>query len=170
MTAAINALLKLSVIVALLVASAGVAYYYTVYLPDRDTRLDQERALAQARADEDKRASEQQLALEQHQAEERRAEAKAGAESRYQTCIARASAAHELSWAVACKQLAEKTAQGHADCLATAKLSQHYCDTVYPTRDASPNCALPVKVSTVIDDGLIKARNRCAEERNAALQ
>jgi len=81
LAAGIYALLKLSVIIALLVAASSVAYYYTVYLPDRDARLDQERALEQARAVGDKRAKEEQLAFQQKQTEERRAVAKAGANS-----------------------------------------------------------------------------------------
>lgn len=170
MAAGIKALLKLSVIIALLVAASSIAYYYTVYLPDRDARLDQERALEQARAVGDKRAKEEQLAFQQKQTEERRAVAKTGADSRYQACVDSASAAHDASWAAACKRLAEKAMQDHADCLAKSKLSQQYCDAVYRATDGSPNCRLPVKVATEIDGGLTNARNRCTAERNAALQ
>ena len=170
MAAKINALLKLSIIAALLVASSGVAYYYAVYLPRRDVRLEQERAFAQARAVEEKHAKQQQLAFEQKQAQQHQAEVKAGADTRYQTCVDAASAAHDTTWAAECKRLAAKAQQDHAGCLAKAKLSQQYCDTAYRSRDGSSNCTLPLKVATELDGGLIRARNRCAQERNAALQ
>ena len=170
MSAGINALLKLSVIAALLVASSGVAYYYAVYLPRRDAQLEQERAFAQARAVDEKRARLQQLAFEQKQSEQHQAEMKAGAETRYQTCVDGAGSAHDTTWAAECKRLAEKAQQDHADCLAKSKLSQQYCDTAYRSRDGSSNCSLPLKVATELDGGLIKARNRCAQERKAALQ
>ena len=38
--AKIDAFLKLSIVAAVLLASASVAYYYVVYLPDRDARID----------------------------------------------------------------------------------------------------------------------------------
>jgi CRISPR/Cas system-associated exonuclease Cas4 (RecB family) len=170
LAAGINALFKLSIIVALLVASSGVAYYYAVYLPRRDAQLDEVRAVEQAHAADDLRARQEQLAFEQKQAEQRQAEMKAGAETRYQTCIDAAGVTHDTTWAAECKRLAEKAQQDHADCLAKSKLSQQYCDTAYRSRDGSSNCTLPLKVATEVDGGLIKARNRCAQERKAALQ
>lgn len=170
MAARIDAFLKLSVIAALLLASSGVGYYYAVYLPQRDARLDHERAQEQGRAEAEKFAKREQLAAEQKQSEQRRAEAKAGAESRYQTCLTSASAGHDESWAVECRRLAEKAAQDHADCLSKSKLSQEYCDAAYRKRDGSANCTLPLKVAADLDGGLTKARNRCAQERKAALQ
>jgi len=170
LTARIDAFLKLSMIAALLLASSGVAYYYAVYLPQRDAQLENERALAQGRAEAGKLARREQLAAEQRQAEQRRAEAKAGAESRYQTCLSGASASHDESWAAECRRLAEKAVQDHADCLSKSKLSREYCDTAYRTRDGSTNCALPLKVAADLDGGLTKARNHCAQERKAASQ
>jgi hypothetical protein len=168
--ARIDALFKLSVIAALLLASSGVAYYYAIYLPRRDAEIENERALEQVRAEADKTAMQERLAMEQKQLAERRAEAKAGAESRYQTCIDNAGAVHSASWAAECKQLAEKAQQDHKDCLSKSKLSEEYCNTAYRTRDASPNCLLPLKNAADLDGGLTKARNRCAQERKAALQ
>jgi hypothetical protein len=165
-----NALLKLSVIVALLIGSSGVAYYYAVYLPRRDAQIGQQRALEQARVVEDVRVRHEQLAFEQKQSEALQAEVKAGADNRYQTCVEGAGAAHDASWAAECKRLAEKAQQDHADCLAKSKLSLQYCDTAYRSRDGAPNCTLPLKVATEIDGGLTRARNRCVQERKAALQ
>ena len=170
MAARIDALFKFSVIVALLLAASGVGYYYGVYLPRRDAQLDQERALEQARTEVEKRATRERLAAEQKQSAQRQAELKAGAESRYQTCLSSASASHDESWAAECRRLADKAVQDHADCLSKSRLSKEYCDTAYRARDGSANCALPLKVAADLDGGLTKARNRCAQERKAALQ
>ena len=166
----IDAVLKLSVVAALLLASSGIAYYYAVYLPGRDARLELERLLAETQAYAQKRAEEQRLRAEHEQLQQRQAEAKAGADANYQTCLDRASATHDTSWAQACKRLSDQALEEHSDCLAKSKLSQVYCDASYRTRDASAHCTLPVGVATELDGNLTMARNRCKQERNAALQ
>jgi hypothetical protein len=170
LAARIDALFKLSVIVALLLTASGIGYYYGVYLPRRDAQLDQERAVEQARTEAEKRATQERLAAEQKQSAQRQAELKAGAESRYRTCLDTASASHDTSWAAECNRLAEKAQQDHDDCLSKSKLSLEYCSTAYRIRDGSPNCTLPLKVATDLDGGLTKARNRCAQDRKAASQ
>ncbi len=165
-----NTLFKLSLIVSLLLASSGVAFYYAVYLPHRDAQLDEERRLEKAQADARKRAAQERSLAEQRKLEQRQAEAKAGAEARYQTCLKRASATHATSWAAECKRLAEKALADRAECLTKPKLPKGYCDAAYRPRDASPTCVLPSKVATGLDGDLSEARGRCQRERRAALQ
>ena len=160
----------LSVIVSLLLASSGVAYYYVMYLPYRDAQLDNERKLERAQAEAQKRAAQERSLAEQKKLEQRQAEAKAVAEARYQTCVNKANAGHEASWAAECKHLAEKALADHTECLTKPKLPKGYCDTAYRLRDGSPNCVLPQKVATNLDGDLNDARNRCQRERKAALQ
>jgi hypothetical protein len=172
--ARIDTLLKLGVIVSLLIGSSGAAYYYALYLPQRDAALDhdldQEHASEQLQVYGQRRIEEARLRAEQQQAEQRRAADKTVAEGRYQTCLARASATHDTSWSAQCKGLADQTLQNRATCLANGKLSASYCDAAYRTRDGSPDCTLPVKVSTGLDGDLAAARQRCLQERDAALQ
>jgi len=170
LAAKIDALFKLSMIASLLLAASGVGYYYAVYLPGRDAQLDGERALEKTRAYAQKRAAQVQLASEQRELELRRSVEKAAAESRYQTCLNSASAAHDASWAAECKRIAEKVIGDHAACLSKSKLSQGYCDAAYRARDGSPNCTLPLAIATELDGGLNKARKRCLQERQAALE
>lgn len=176
MAAKIDAVLKLSIIASLLLASSGIGYYYAVYLPRRDAQLDNE-LLEKIRAYADQRAEQAQLASEQPEMEQRQSAEKvatemekAAAETGYQTCLNSASVTHDASWAAECKRLAEKAVEGHAECLSRSKLSQGYCDTAYRTRDASPNCTLPLAIATSLDGDLNRARNRCLQERNAALR
>ncbi len=165
-----NTLLKLSVIVSLLLASSGVGFYYGVYLPRRDTQLESEHKQEKVQAEAQKHAAQERSVAEHKKVEQRQAEMKASAEAHYQTCLNKANAGHETSWAAECKHLAEKARTDHAECLTKPKLPKGYCDASYRLRDASPNCVLPQKVATGLDGDLSQARNRCQRERRAALQ
>ena len=170
MAAKIDALLKLSVIASLSLASSGIGYYYAVYLPRRDAELENERALEKTRAYAQKRAEQVKVAADQQVSARRQAMGTAVAELRYQACLNSAGAAHDVAWAAECKRIAEKALQDHANCLAKSKLSRGYCDAAYQNRDGSPTCTLPVATASDLDGGLNKARNRCLQERQAALE
>jgi hypothetical protein len=170
--ARIDTLLKLSIIVSVLIGSSGVvAYHHALSMPQRDTALDQENlSEQQLLAYGQRRTEEARLLAERQQTEQRRAADKTAAEGRYQTCLTRASASHDASWSAQCKGLADQVVANHTTCLANGKLSASYCDAAYRTRDDSPNCALPLKISTGLDGDLTAARHRCLQERDAALQ
>jgi hypothetical protein len=170
LAARIDALLKVSVIASLLLASSGVAYYYAVYLPQRDSEQDREIGLQQLHVYGQKRADQERSAAQQRQTEQRQAEVKASAGIRYQNCVDDAGTSHDASWAAACKRLADKVVQDHADCLTIPNLPQGYCDAAYTTRDASAHCTLPGEMAADLDAALSTARNRCLQERKAALQ
>ena len=170
MAARIDILLKLSTVVALLIAASAIGYYYGFYLPNRDAQRHTEHVSQQLLAYGQMRVEETRLAAEQQQAERRKTADHAAAEGRYRTCLARAAAAHETSWSAQCKHLADEIAQDRAGCLANAKLPSGYCNASYRPRDASPNCILPLDISSDLDGDLALARRRCLQERNAALQ
>jgi hypothetical protein len=170
LAARIDALLKISVIASLLLASSGVAYYYAVYLPQRDSDHDREIGLQKLHAYGQKRADQERSAEQQRETEQRQAEAKTGAGIHYQNCVEDARTSHDASWAAACKRLADKVVQDHTDCLSIPNLPQGYCDAAYTTRDASAHCALPAETAADLDAALSTARNRCLQERKAALQ
>jgi hypothetical protein len=170
LAARIDALLKLSVIASLLLASSGVAYYYAIYLPQRDAEQDRESSSQKLQAYGEKRADQERSAAQQRETEQRQAEAKEGAGIRYQNCVDGARINHEASWAAACKRLADKAEQDHSDCLSVPNLPQGYCDAAYSTRDPSARCTLPVEMVADLDAALNSARKACLQERNAALQ
>jgi hypothetical protein len=170
LAARIDALLKLSVIASLLLASSGVAYYYAIYLPQRDTEQVRESGLQKLETYGQKRADQEQSAAQQRETEQRQAEAKEGAGIRYANCVDGARINHDVSWAAACKHLADKAVQGHADCLSVPNLSQGYCDAAYGTRDPSAHCTLPAEMAADLDAALNSARKVCLQERNAAMQ
>jgi hypothetical protein len=164
----IGRLFKLGVAAPLALAACGVGYYYAVYLPGRDARIAHEWLLEQARAEAAADAAQAQLLAARQAAQQYLAEAAAAAQTRYLACVADAGAAHDAAWAGECKRLADQAQQDHAGCVANAKLSQAYCDSSYPPRDTSPHCALPAEISSPIDAGLARARDRCLQESKAA--
>ena len=170
MAARIDALLKLSVIVSLLLASSGVAYYYAVYLPQRDAERDRNSSLQKLSAYGQERADQERSATQQRATEQRHAEAEASAGIRYQNCLDGARTKHDASWAAACQRLADKAVQQHADCLSVPNLTQGYCDAAYSSRDPSANCTLPAEMAADLDAALNAERKTCLRERNTALQ
>lgn len=170
MAARIDVLFKLGIVASLLIAASGVAYYYVLYLPGRDARLEQEHASEQLMAYGQMRAQEVRSAVERQQADQHQAVERAQASVRFQTCLEAARARHDAAWATACKHLAEQAVREHAGCLTKSNLSQVYCDAAYRMRDGSADCTLPVEAATDLDGELNAARNRCLRERNAALQ
>jgi hypothetical protein len=170
LAAKIDAILKLSVVASLLIASSGVTYYYAVYLPGRDARVEDEHATEELLAYGQKRAEQVRSGVERQQLRHRQAVEKARAGVRYQSCLDGALARRDASWAAACKRLAEQALQDHANCLAKSNLSRVYCDTAYRTRDGSAHCTLPVETVADLDGDLNATRVRCLRERDAALQ
>jgi hypothetical protein len=170
-TTKLGTLFKIGLIAALLlVASSGAAYYYAVYLPVRDAQQN-ERRLAEALHVVGRQRADAARAVAEHQQQEQRLAAdKAAAESRYETCLTGASTNHDAAWSEACKRLADQALEDRGNCLANKKLPQGYCNAAYRSRDASPRCILPANVATTIDGNLTIARNRCRQQRNAALQ
>jgi hypothetical protein len=168
--ARIGVLVKLGIAASMLVGASSAGYYDTVYGPQRDAKRDAERLLAETRAYAQTRAVQLRLAAQERDLAERQAAERATAEARYQACLANASVNRETSWAAECRSIAEHVLANHADCLTRAKLSQGYCDAAYRSRDGSPNCALPVAVASDVDGGLTRARRRCRQEHEAALQ
>src|SRR5580658_5747719 len=169
LAAKIDAFLKLSVIASLLLASSGVAYYYAVYLPQRDSEQDRESSLQKLHAHGQKRADQERSVAQRRETEQRQAEAKAGAGIRYQNCVDGARSSHDVSWAAACQRLADKVVQGHTDCLSIANLPRGYCDAAYGARDSSAHCTLPAEMAVDLDANLNTARKTCLQERNAAM-
>ena len=170
MATKLNALLKISLVTALLLASSGTGYYYAVYLPARDAQRNEQRLAESLHAYGRHRAEAARAVAEQRHKEQRLAADKAAAESRYEACLTGASATHDAAWSEACKRLADQALEDRGNCLANKKLPQGYCSAAYRARDASPHCVLPAKISTGLDGDLSLARRRCLQQRDAALQ
>ena len=58
-----NAILKISIVASVLLASSGVGYYYLVYLPQREVQFEPQRVLERFRAAAEKRAEQRTVAF-----------------------------------------------------------------------------------------------------------
>jgi hypothetical protein len=152
----LDALVKLSVVAAVLLGSSSVAYYYVIYLPERDARIDAAKAAAEQRRAEEKAAAEQ-----------RRSEDQLNAQAAYESCIRNAQEVYSSTWAPSCKRIAQDDPKEHASCIATG-VTKQTCDAWY-SHDPSPSCALPHATAQNIEAALNKARDRCLQASKAGL-
>jgi len=144
----LDALLKLSVIVAVLFASVSVGYYYLVYLPQRNAQLDAQRIQERPQAD----AAQQAFPSGEWNM--------ARAEVQYRKCTDDAERNYDARWASSCKRVAEETIADRANCF----YSKEECDSFYKPRDPSPNCALPLMLANDLQFDVEMARDRCRQE------
>jgi hypothetical protein len=158
--------LKVSMGLALLIGAGCVGYYYAVYLPARDAQLDSERRLEKARAEFARRTAEERAEAEKQAAEERQAVGRAAAQANYEACIGRAEATYDANWAANCKGLADKSRKNRAACTQTPAT----CDLIYPARDASPNCSLPIDLARSLKADVSREKDRCLQQSQAGLQ
>ena len=110
--------------------------------------------------------AEQALAADNQPAQQKESIAPDG----YRACVGAASATHDASWAAECKRVNERDRTDYGNCLDKLKLPKTYCDSSYVIHDPSPTCTLPPAIATVLDAALERARYRCLNESNAALQ
>jgi hypothetical protein len=152
----IDAFLKLSIVAGVLLASSSIAYYYVVYLPDRDARIDANNAAAEQRRAEEKAAAEQ-----------RHLEEQLDAQVRYKECLNNAQEVYSATWAASCKRIAQDDLKEHASCISIG-LTKQQCDAAH-NHDPSPNCALPHATAQSIEASLNKARELCLQASKAGL-
>ena len=156
LAAKIDAILKLSIVASVLLASSSVGYYYLVHLPQRDVQFEPERVLERFRAAAEKRAEQELSLFEQKVSEQRAAEQKAVEErqalekaNRYQACLSRATDSYNASRLAACNRPREKIIKDQDDCVKLG-FSRNVCAMAHVVPEASPNCTLPRTVSTCL--------------------
>jgi hypothetical protein len=93
MNSTLNVLLNITLAVSALFASCAVGYYYLIYLPERDARLDAERKQERAQAEGQKRAQiedqEAERRAQQQSEEAKRQRESLETQARYQLCLNR---------------------------------------------------------------------------------
>jgi len=176
LAAKIDAALKVSIVVSVLLASSSVGYYYLVYLPQRDAQFEPQRMLERFRAAAEKRAEQELLLFEQKVSKQRAVEQKAVEErqalekaNRYEACLSRATDVYNTSRLAACNRPREKIIKDQDDCVQLG-FSRKVCAMAHIVPEASPNCTLPRTVTLALDADVEKARNRCLQEDRAGLQ
>jgi hypothetical protein len=168
-----NAILKISIVASVLLASSGIGYYYLVYLPQREVQFEPQRVLERFRAAAENRAAcaKQELSLfEQKVSDQRAAEQKVIEKrqalekaNRYQACLSRATDSYNTSRLAACNRTREKIVKDQDDCV-NLGFSRNVCAMAHVIPETSPNCRLPRTVALALDAGVEIARDRCLEE------
>jgi hypothetical protein len=167
----VDAFLKFSVAVSLLLAAGSVGYYYSIYLPARDSQLDRDRKIETARSEYSKQAEQARLAAEKREGEELQAAAREAVQVRYRTCVRTAENNYNYAWAQTCKRISDQAVKNRKDCLSQQVNTKVTCDLLYPDRAPTTECtSLPRALATDMGDELDKTRKRCLEESQAGLQ
>ncbi|GJH30235.1 hypothetical protein [Caballeronia novacaledonica] len=159
-----------AVVCSLLLAGAGVFYYFVIFLPGIER---QKLELSQqAERDAAKRA-EQAMIDAKNKEEQAKNDAflkETQKKLMYDACKADARSNYTADWANACKDIASMTSQGLRNCLAdknlggNAYLGESYCRRLYPQGDASANCSLPVSRADRINKTFHDAQEKCLQE------
>jgi hypothetical protein len=169
MAGQLDAYFKLSIVAAVLLASSSVAYYYAIYLPDRDARIDAANAAAEQRRADEKATAEQRRIDEKASAEDRRSEDQQNAQWRYDRCLGAALNGYNSDWAGNCGSRHQEAAQQRAHCIADPRNDKERCAEHYPVPDGSADCALPRTLATDLETRLNKARELCLQQSKAGL-
>jgi hypothetical protein len=174
LAAKIDAILKLSIVASLWMASSSVGYYYLVYLPHRDLQFEPQRVLERFRAATENRAKQELLDFEQQVSKERAAEEKAvekrqALANRYESCLRGATEEYNASRLAACNRPREKVIKDQNDCVALG-FSRNVCAMAHVVPEPSTNCALPRTVTLALDANVQQVRDRCLQEDGLGLQ
>jgi hypothetical protein len=162
----VDGFLKFCAAVSLLVAAASVGYYFSVYLPERDAKMDREKQFEQAKAEIARKSEQARLAEEREAEIKRQSDAAEAKQFRYRMCLANAEELYSQNWASRCREEAQAATKRRIDCQKTAPSAN--CDGMYPVVDAGPNCTL--SGGKVLNERLEKSRNRCLEESRSGVQ
>ncbi len=171
----IKLILAIGLVVAALVASAGVFYYYVVFVPNLEQqKLDLE---------QQKMEQERQDALEAKEAEEARiAQEKLDQETKeqqknlaYSDCLTNAQAVYENNWARNCQSIAERNKVELQNCLNTEYImnnefmGERYCKKTYGNTKGLADCSLPGAVAEKLNTSLKERKESCLVEAQNAL-
>ena len=151
-----DAILKLSLALAALMAGGGVGFYYGIYLPSQDIR----------RQGEDM-AARQTQAAEQTKALAAQARREQQAQLAFEDCNSAAELTYKNHWASACRaQHAADVAQ-YEDCADDFFASDEGCRRRHPIRPER-GCALPSQLADRLTAERQDARQQCLGQLQAA--
>lgn len=171
----IKLILAIGLVIAALIASAGVFYYYAIFTPQLEQqklnlekeKRDQERAdaLAAKKAEEERLAQEK---LDQEAKEQQKNFA-------YTQCLNNAQKVYENNWARNCKSIAERNKVELQNCLNTEYImnnefmGERYCQKMYGNTKGTADCSLPGAIAEKLNASLQEQKESCLVEAQNAL-
>jgi hypothetical protein len=148
----VDAVLKLSIAVAFLIAGVSIGYYFLVYVPAKDARTQAAASAAAANATAQAAASQQVAA--------RRA-------ANYNSCLASVDTTYHADWNSNCATRSQQREADYNRCLG-GFLSESDC------RDQNPfipptDCQLPTTVADSVNAELKDGKDRCLQQAKDGL-
>lgn len=160
----IKLILAIGLVVAALVASAGVFYYYVVFVPN----LEQQKLDLEKQKLKEKQDAEAKALQKKEQETEQRAQA-------YQNCVDNAEIAYTSNWSSACQKLSERNQAALDNCLNNPSIinnqfmGKSYCEKVYGATEFDPECTLPGNTAEGIEKARSERKDACMVEAQQAL-
>ena len=151
-----DAVLKLSLAAAAIVAGSGVGYYYGIFLPDQ-AREAQARVSAATAAE----AEAQQKAVRD------RVRAEQGRQQAYQDCVSMAELDYRNRWNTSCRAQRNRDEAALADCQDDLFRTDAGCAADHPLH-ATRECELPGDAAATYAQDLDRAKAVCLQTFQSA--
>lgn len=148
-----DAVLKLALALAALLAGAGVGYYYGIFLPNH-ARVQEQRSQANADAAEDARRSAEAKASAEH------ARRQQAAQVEYEDCLNFAELNYKNRWAASCRAMNRSDIADFEDCLDNLFSTEESCRRRHPIRPER-GCALPSTIASGLSGDRDRAKEQC---------
>lgn len=145
-----DAILKLALALAVLLAGGGVGFYYGIFLPSQDIRR-QSQELAEKQAA--KQAESKALA--------ERAQREQAAQVEYQDCVNFAELSYKERWTQTCQGLHDADQAALQDCSDDLFSTEAGCRAKHPVRPAR-DCGLPGAMAQELTEARDKRKAECA--------
>lgn len=170
MRGGIDTALKVAAILVLLMIGTSVSYYYAIYLPERDTGIEQYRRMesARAKAEADRKAEE--LAGQKAAEEILESARKGRVQIRYENCLNYAQSNYNATWNSNCEARERVRITNYRNCISDGTLGKTYCDRTFGNAEATRDCSLPHNTAQSLNDSLEKRRSTCLQEFQAGLE
>ncbi|MHA3099344.1 hypothetical protein [Acinetobacter brisouii] len=160
----IKLVLSIGLVVAALLASAGIFYYYVIFVP----------ALEQQKLDLEKQKlkEKQEVELQAQKKKEQQAEQRSQS---YQTCLSNAEMLYTQNWSSSCQKLSERNQVSLDNCLNDPSIQNNpymgrsYCQKMYGNTEFDANCTLPNTVAENIERLRTEEKATCMAQAQQAL-
>lgn len=151
-----DAVLKLSLAAAVLLAGAGVGYYFGIFLPAEAIHETLDKGTRRQTEDTDRSADLERARLADEQK-------RAAAQQRYEGCLASASLTYQDHWSQACRAQSARQQAAYEDCADDLFSTREGCARKFPV-EPERGCALPVQLSGRLVADRDAARAQCLGE------
>lgn len=150
-----NAILKLAIALAVLLAGGGAGFYYGIFLPAQEVRRQAQEMAAKQAA---KQAESKALA--------ERAQREQAAQHEYEDCVNFAELSYKQRWTQSCQGLHDADQSAYQDCADDLFATQEGCLAKHPIRPER-DCALPAQMAQELTDARDKRKAECVTRLQA---